>query len=468
MRACLLKLRNRRLTDGEAREIMVTRGAPDSFATQQRASLINALSHRHPGVFVGIIMYLQKAEWDLDDSALTGLFARTWAGEINGETVLRLLDTVQEDAARDLLYRLNLVVGAFDIDAVGRLAAVLPTVSRPREKLSALAGLWVQNEAGGQMIVSPLIKMLGDGQLDVTTRRTWYHHLGRSMLERHELTGIDVLTTIHYCCNAGELNRAGAVLAQALSEMLRQGMKDDPNLLTSFWWPLPLPQEMDLVLRLHLRGQQIALNRSLARELPPLVVRDLVALVDQARQTEAFGVVSSVSFSVVAVAEVDYQSACDLVLRQAQVAPDAVCPDGQRLHDGLAFAPESLVWTLVPSMCSIENLSSWMTMIDGLTREEQARAFSGVGYEVGSISLAARFWQSEANRPEDEQRWESAVTALTALAEFALRVEQDLLWAGAIRGIIMVRALFQDDITSALDLAEGAFAKASDVRVNSS
>src|SRR4029453_17604759 len=127
-----------------------------------------------------------------------------FAQGVNDETIRRLLTTVTDRPSRNLLYRLNLVIGAFDMATVRVLAAVEPSVPEPREHLAALTGLWVQRDTGEQLRVPPLIHPRGSDDLTDEVKRGCHSALAKQCLQRGTLTPYDLETIVTHLAAAQE------------------------------------------------------------------------------------------------------------------------------------------------------------------------------------------------------------------------------------------------------------------------
>lgn len=176
----------------------------------------------HPQLVDARISGLQRRGWP--DSELIddfGSFGRS-AKEVEYEREIirsRLIDEVP-DNAREMLYRLTLIMGDFDRKLSVAIGEVHPTIPRPGEMLDILVGPWIEVKANGKFHVSPLLSNSGDKNLsetikaqihkqivdDLLTRRPFPAEylgllLGHAFISRHEhglnWLAMAVLTTHH-------------------------------------------------------------------------------------------------------------------------------------------------------------------------------------------------------------------------------------------------------------------------------
>src|SRR5207244_3787725 len=125
---------------------------------------------RHPVLLTAAIRYLRAHGWQIDDQVLDGLFRGEYVDGVAVEIIQRLLNTVEDSQARDLLYRLSLIIGGFAQETVLAVAAAAPAVTRPRERLSRLMGLWIQRDLKDRLFLSPLVRVLGTVNLPTPTQ----------------------------------------------------------------------------------------------------------------------------------------------------------------------------------------------------------------------------------------------------------------------------------------------------------
>ena len=74
---------------------------------------INSLAKGHPVIITSIIKYLMKNNWNYDNKTFEGLFKGEYFKIINDDTIKKIIETVEESASRELLYRLGLIFGDF-------------------------------------------------------------------------------------------------------------------------------------------------------------------------------------------------------------------------------------------------------------------------------------------------------------------------------------------------------------------
>ena len=208
------------LSEEEAGEILKTYNIPTA-KTSDFIKFLNDIARQHPLLLNAVGQYLEFKNWQLTEEELDGLFRNNFAAEVNDETIDRLLATVEDSNARELLYRLNLVIGSFSLDDARAIASVEPSIERCRERLRSLTGLWLESDINKRLLVSPLIKSLGDEDLSKQTRKRCYVALGDSIVQHQEIDQWKARKAISYYASAKEYDRAFTILIVILWELHR-------------------------------------------------------------------------------------------------------------------------------------------------------------------------------------------------------------------------------------------------------
>lgn len=452
------------LSDGEAAEILLTHGAPLGRLEAGFARTVNTYARRHPQLVATFAHYMSQRGWQWTDQEFEILLMSGYTGDLNEETIDKLLETVEDVQSRELLYRLTLSLGAFSLETAHILAAVEPSISRPRERLSALSGLWVQRESEERLLVSPLVQFMGPGELDPVIRNACRRSLGEQIMSKGRVNQNDVANAITYFAAAEDFDRAGGLLAWGLSHIKtliyrENDMPPDTSGLLSYWWEAPLPGRMRLDLRLHVRAQQIALGYATDRNVTPLI-ENFGRLLADATEAEGASLLAAVATAGEALAHHDFTRLCSLLRRVYPLLPGMRLPSGEPLRMPEGVRPESLIWWFLKGIQTPGDLREWTITLEHMTPEQRAAAFADDLADDGCLLVTNRLWLSEADRPASERQWEPVLDALRVLAGAARGLSQVVLWACAVRAQIIVRAEYVGDVDGALAAGQQALREA--------
>lgn len=448
-----------RFNSSEVFEMFQAYGAPDTLLTPKEVDYINALVNGHPLLLAAIARDLRYRQWRFTDEEFARLLKGAYTGEINDETISRLLESIEDSQGRELLYRLNLVVGNFSFSQLQAVAAIYPTVERPRERLNALLGLWVQRDADEGFLISPLIKALGSSDLSPLTRKDCHLALGELTISKSELSQSDITNAVIYFLAGEAFDRAGVILILAFSQIYEMDAPLGDSSLLSLWYGLPLHEQMTLGIRICLRAFQISVRHKFNKPISYLL-EDLDTLIEQASEKEAWAVIAVAAIVNPVISEFEPIRTNNYLLTAFQLLPNAQKPDGSKLVLPSEVQWEWLLWSNVRGIATPGHLRDWLGIVEQLTPKQRQSAFTAAPAETGCL-LISNIWFREASKPKEQQQWQEILAAFRELANKALQLNLEFLWACAIRTTIIILAEYCNEFHTAVLVAEGAIAQAS-------
>lgn len=452
-------------TDQEIRALFEAHGAPEHFVSGRGVEWLASLTERNPTLLVAAARYLVQHNWDLLTDAFDGIARGVYAQQTNDQTQLLLMETVSDVRDRELLYRLNLIQGVFSDKELSCVSEVSPAITLPVERLTCAIGLWVQRDSEDTYAISPLLKQLGSANLERAVTRNVHLALGDAVLEKHLLGPLDVFDAVHHFHSGEAFNRAGTVLLKALGAIqYDDNVKADWG-ISGLWYNVPLPEQMDLNIRLMLRARQIAVCHKLGKNVDCLVA-DLDCLLEQATDENAAWVVGTAVMVGPSWARENPVLANRYLLKAVSALPKAVLKDGRPLRFSEGVTLESLIWVNGYQLKSAEELRDWLSTAEELSLSERRAALEG-SIVKGNIvppsclSIAASLWLVELAKPESERDWDSVLQALEELSDRARNLGFELLWACSVSFRIRILGQYKDDIGVAEALARETMASAS-------
>ena len=412
-------------TDRDAEEVLAAFNAPADII-RPTARLINALARQHPTLLVAACRYLQNLNWVLAGGGLQGLFQGTYTNDIAAEVHQKLLGTVPDSDSRQLLYRLSLVAGPFSWDDVDALAGAPPPIAAVRERLRDVINSWVEQRPDGQCVVSGLLTQLGRDSLPGPVRQGCHVALAEAIVARGTMNQHSAFVAITHYHQGGEFGKAGMILIMILKEALghAEWIRDDTLLL--LWTDMPLPVEMDLNIRLMIRGLHIGLFHKLQKPLEFLIA-DFNALMDAATEAQRFGVAGAVSFIIIAAGR-KYPMQAGAWLRRFLQFPAPQRRGGRRprrvaerpeLELSDEFPLHAMIWMLVGELTTPAHVRDWLDTVQALPADVRDRAMAADESSVSSVVVAESLTGAEQEKPPAERNWPPIVAALTEFAEQA-------------------------------------------------
>jgi hypothetical protein len=159
------------------------------------------------------------------------------------------------ESARDVLYRLSLVMGRFDRGLALKIADVPPPIDRAGELLDGLIGPWIEVAGKGALRVSPLAANAGKGMLTSEAQQTIHAAIAVQMLSKRRIDAVDADWILMHGLLGGEdrslfrLARAILTVDSKTVELLRDHLIVFPLLQTDR--PIfPANSAVSLMLRL--------------------------------------------------------------------------------------------------------------------------------------------------------------------------------------------------------------------------
>lgn len=441
-------------------------GAPESLLEAGIVGRLEEVAGRHPLLVDAVGRHLAQKSWRFRDEEWRELLAGEHAGEVTRETIGRLLRTVEDHRSRELLYRLTLVMGDFSEDDAASLGSVDPSLDRPRERLDAVIGPWVQEGARGSFRLSPLVEAVGSSDLPRKVRRRCLLRLGSRVLRSGPIGPEGLVRAVSYYNKAGAVDRAGLLLIQALSHLNSLDHDVDPREVLSLWYGVELPVKMSLGHRLYLRALQYRVRARYRRPVEGLLA-DVDRLSRLATVADGWGVFGAAVLLGRHLGPPDRILGVRLLRRAFQLTDRFGMPTDRELELPDGLGPEWMIWSVAGDLDDDEAVSEWKAAVEALGPESRMRAFSHETAEAGCSLVAGSLHRAELKVPEGERRWDRVLEHAEDLASWAKNLGLELLWAAAVRYRAIILGEDQRRTDDAIAVASEALRAASaDPRVH--
>jgi hypothetical protein len=453
----LYEVETPKFTDTEVIELFISFGAPGNMLNEGFVRLILSLTKGNPLLLSAVATYLSSKNWTFNVEDLDRLLRHEYASDVNTQTHKLLVATVDADTRR-LLYRLILVDMSFNYDIIRLLSEIEPPISQPIEKINNILGLWIQKDQEQLFMVSPLLTHLGSPDLSSEETRAIHIELAEYILKSRVLEPFEIFSAISHFHRAGDFDDAGTVLIRALMAFYEQHVNVDRWGITSLWYDLPLPQEMNLNLQLMLRTIQIRVCERIGKNVDYLL-NDLDNLLDQSSDNEGAGIISAAFFIGIMRATKDRERANRYILKLISKKDLVSSLYKEEVQPPVPL--ESLIW-LNAYKINRDELPNWILTFEKYSDEQILLAMQGEATENGCLYICDRLWKLEGLKPENEQEWDQVNECLNKISTFAIKRQIELLWACSIRAQVIVSADYRKDFEKALALANDALKIASD------
>ena len=452
-------------TNKDVEEVLRAFKAPEPIVTRA-ARLINLVSRQHPTLIVAACRYLETLYWTLDDEGIEGLFKGEHTAGLASEVQHKLLATVPDPKARQLLYRLAIIGATFSGQELDVVANVPQPIESAREKLRNMTNSWVEPQGDGKWALSPVIGNAVLDNLPTEEKRACHMALGEQIVRRETMDQHTGYVAVTHFVKAGELGKAGSILLMLLNAAQEHIAKMADDMILRIWTNEPIPDGMNLNLRLTIRGLHIALFHKLGKPLD-FLFSDLDSLMSQVTARERLGAAGAVSFVLMAVGRKYPMQAGRWFRRFLKIPVPASRRSGKQhpvkrkeqpeLTLGDEFPIHVLIWMLIGELNTAEQVGDWLDTVESLPPDIRRKSFVGISTEddahVRCVVIADTLTGAEQAKPPEVRDWPEVTAKLTEFATRARTLSVEVLWASFIRGKIMVQAEFCADVDGALATA---------------
>jgi len=439
--ATLHEMASPSLSDAEVEEMLIAADAPPETA-RLLAPLIQTIGEGHTALVAGIAQHLKRNNWSITVQGLVQLLTGEHAAGTRRELLARLITSVIDQQTRQLLYRMLLAVGELTIAEVTTLASAPPPIDVPRERLSQLEGLWIQIDNEEHIRVPPLVRLLQPEDLPPGVREICYGYLAFLRMQRGSLSPLDVITVITYFTSAEMHYQAGLAAAQGFMELERLGPIPDAGL--SDWYMWKLPDGMPAGVKLLVRGTQLGMRMKWKKDTSFLLTDIDAILASTDNPFERSGVIIPAG-KLLTADPADAWKALPL-LRHAMTAHD----------EGLAAAlpvvpiPDDVwvqsIFLAGYSVGDETGLLELQRTIETLSVPRRAALDALDELEQMFVSIPGNFFLAMYRLPPGAQNWQELVDTMGRLATWALQEHWPLLYAHAIRIMLVVIGEYLHDV----------------------
>lgn len=392
--------------------VLKSANAPPNVQQEGVLALLTTVTNGHPTLVSATIQWLYKQHWRLD-SNFDALLKGEPTDHVRKNARSTIVGLIEDEYARELLYRLSLVKIPFSKALVFVVSTVTPTISHPGEYFERLLGPWVNQLEKDKYEISPLLSDSGEEYLQPDIKRFLHleiakHYLSYKTVDQHKALQI----AIHLSVGQAYVRLASLLTTIVLSVK----SKEEASHVEWVTWFFPpgkeWPKEINYSLRIILRAFQIRLasfNNKNAKELE----EDLSKMVDGARPEEDSAVaVALLETGLMAMhvkPEVAIRRTIEAIrrLRRTHLPPIVTLPKEL----------ETLIWASASKFTDLDEIKNFLEIIKSMTDAERERLFAGeVGLEGANI-LADQCWMLMREVSINEADWKLPLNVLDKMSE---------------------------------------------------
>jgi hypothetical protein len=443
---------------GETRELLAISGAPEALLASGVVDLIRSVTRGHPTLLRAAVEYLRQRGWDLEEKSLRGLFAGEYAVAVRDSAQRLLRETMPDEAARQLLYRLDLVVGGARRREIEAAAAVNPVVALPLEKVADCLGLWLQDDVRGRFSLSPMLLGTGEQMLEAEVARGVYLALAETITAKRQLSAIDVARGLHYLTSGGAYDQAGALYVAALTAFLDDMPKGAPAPFVFSSWLDALPKRTSPGINAAVRAAQVRLQERTGGDARKQVDA-LVAELDAAEMRPGSPEVPRYLYASLSAGPFRATADAGTAVRLTRVALRALAamqlPHGEPVAEEIVEAVHASVWLSGAVVRTTSAAKDWVALLRSLSPEALQRSLARSDVARGAMFFMPRMIVVDAAQ-RGETAFSEVAATLAAIEEAGQERGLPLLSASAAAANIMLLAEYRKEIDAATHVAQRA------------
>ena len=412
-----------KFTVQEAMELFRIHGAGDAFLASEFAAKLVSRSDGNPTLLAAHARGLSEAGWPTNGEDVQQGMA------VTEEILARFLESVTDERTRESMYRACVVLGEFTFEDHVALTSIDPIVSRPRERLTQLTGLWIERLQNSKMTVCPLLKPLAETELDIAVRKSANLILAKRTVASKDFDVVQAFAVMHYLEQAEEFNYLAMFIISGLRSVEHLPADQVQAILDRSH--LSLAQDnIDPELRVVLRSVQARASLECGLDYSVFLDDfDLVRSEVPRNELQAADLLAIPPF-VSDLAEHEFGRAIDYVrgLIRYVYSVDSLSVSGEHI-DALKFVPELILHLPMHVKCASQ-LLIWLDVVGELPSEKLELIFRKSFAEEASQAAFSTVWMNEHLKLPGEQRF-----------DLVLEAYEDALQTEAIQRLPLLRAL---------------------------
>lgn len=366
-------------SDDEIGEFLVTQGAPRSIL--DFIPLIAVVSSRNTTIVGSIVRYFKGNNWEGDtEQLIEGLIGTGFSNAILEDTQHLIARSIRDERSRELLYRLSLIHWEIPFEHIKKIAQIPDSIPYPNEKIKDLSGVWIQENNDQSYAISPLAYLIGEKNLSDNTIKNVHLTMANALLSERALNEITASRCMSSFLRGLDFNKAGLVLTLIYesAQLPEQAEYLKKWGYLSFWMQKPIPEGMDLLLKVKIRAEQIRIHKLLGQDFSQ-VLQILEGYLDSDALSNIQKLLIHLQCSVhqVLVSPLRLLEHFGFILEHPAELREF-------MSSTLSFQDISgILWTPINNFNSSSEVQEWLSLI------ERFETVSGVDFFKDSISTAA-------------------------------------------------------------------------------
>jgi|GEM_PF-4651627 len=430
----------------EVIELLMNYGAPKGSA-EKLSEWLSIVTKSNPSLLHFISEYLAYNKWEVTSEVFNTINNAEYANELTSEIQSVLVENINDDAAKELLYRLSIIEESFRKEDLEAVSGVQPKINHPFEKLNLLIGNWITLKSNNY-ILSPLVYKIGEQNLDHNIKRGVHSSLAELIKSQKILSPVEGLKLINHLMRAEEFEEVGMTFLNLLLSLEEQDITKDYWGITKLWKETSLPEEVNYDLQILIRVKQYILLRKYNDDTEFVLQELLDMIYNKSYKSTSAHTVPFLS-CLLAIQLFEFDNLQSMKLLKKALTNYGSLPTMDNLENGM----EELIWISTYYISTIEETEAWVDLIQSLSSEQILNLSKSEIYPMGSLAIVNNVWLGEVKKEKEQRDWQLILKVLNNIERAAMEVGLELLHASTIRAFIIVKAEYLDDLESAKEMA---------------
>lgn len=438
------------LTKTEIQEILKKSSPNLEINISTFIDLAESVTGGLPILLSTLINYMNSKNWQIDQKEIIDLFTHQYAQNKKNEYSDIFIKTVKNVEIRELLYRLDLIIGNFTDSEVEVISNVSPPVHYPQEKLKSLINIWIQKDKT-QYNIFPLIKNLGKENLSQKVKIEVNMALADHIFKKKIKTYPDAKICMTYYLVANDFGKAATILINIYSSILRDNKVKDDLGIGQFWVSTPFPENMEHYLKLMVRAHQILIFEQKLNKDSTNLVKELDLLIketDIKNEKELLGLKAALMLLGVFRRKNGFKYLKKLI----ELGNKIKLSNNPMKSFGLNF--EMTIWFNNGKIQSLEDLLDWLSVFEILTPKQINLVMKDNVEKDFSMQIIDVLWNKESKKLKEEQNWNQVIEDYFQIYKKVKALNIEKLIACTLRAQVVVLAEYMNRFDEAIDLAK--------------
>ncbi|CEP95547.1 peptidase S1 and S6 chymotrypsin/Hap [[Clostridium] sordellii] len=208
-----------------------------------------------PSLVHSLFNYLSDNNWNFYERILE-VINKEYASDIKDDLQFKIIDLIENQEIRELLYRLSLIDFPYTIEYIENVSMIEPRISFIGEKISQLYG-WILKDKNLYLNM-PLLEKLADENLNTDMIIKIHKVISDTLIKNNRVLNYSNFINIFSHLNkAKEYNSAALMLINVIQELINSDLEYDYWNILFIWNEAKIPTEIDIELVLYIRVLQI-------------------------------------------------------------------------------------------------------------------------------------------------------------------------------------------------------------------